>query len=168
MEFRIIKDWPDFAALAAVERAAAERYRDAGYDPADWAATRPDEFLEYQANGLLWVAAVHARALGFVMCDIYGDSMHIEEIDVLPEFQGQGIGKALLVAAISRAGTRGMKRVTLRTFHTTPWSVGLYRKLGFDTVAPLDLPPYIDAIIEGERDDGFPMNDRITMVNDLR
>lgn len=159
----IVRTWERAEDLCAIEGAAAARYVEPGYDPSDWPETSPQDFRDYDALGLLWVAAVDGRAVGFAVGDVYGENFHLEEIDVLPEVQGRGLGAALIAALIEEATRRGMAAVTLRTFLTTPWSVRLYEKIGFRRWDPAPLPDFLSSLIEGERDAGLAVEDRLTM-----
>lgn len=65
----------------------------------------------------------------------------IRMLAVLPEFQGRGIGEALVRACLERARADGRERVYL---HTTPWMVTaqrLYRRIGFVRAPELDWLP---------------------------
>ncbi len=167
MLFEIVRDWGAMDELCRVELAAAERYRDAGYDPGPWPPTAAQDFADYRDLGLLWVAAADARAVGFAVVDLYGDHAHLEEIDVLPEFQGRGIGAALICEVVVDARRRNCAAVTLRTFLTTPWSVGLYEKMGFRRWDPSPEPDYLLAMFDGERRDGLMRDERLTMRLEL-
>ena len=165
MNFRleIARDWTPLEDLSALELAASERYREAGYDPAPWPPTTPRDFADYRDLGLLWVAAVGRRAAGFAVVDVYDEYFHLEEIDVLPELQGRGIGTALIGEVIAEAGRRGSRAATLRTFTTTPWSVGLYGKMGFRRWEPDPEPDYLIAIFDEECAVGLLREERLTM-----
>jgi ribosomal protein S18 acetylase RimI-like enzyme len=162
-EFRIVRAWSPLEELCRVELAAAERYWEAGYDPNPWPPTTVRDFVEYQALGLLWVAVMDANAVGIAVVDVYGEYFHLEEIDVLPEFQGRGVGTALIREVIAEGNRRGSASVTLRTFLTTPWSVGLYEKLGFRRWDPDPVPEFLNGIFEEERVQGLMRDERLTM-----
>jgi GNAT superfamily N-acetyltransferase len=55
---------------------------------------------------------------------------HLEEMDVLPEHAGQGLGAALIEAVCSWAHTRGFDAVTLSTFRDVPWNAPFYPRHG--------------------------------------
>jgi GNAT superfamily N-acetyltransferase len=167
LAFEIVRDWSPFEELSTLEQAASERYREAGYDPDPWPPSTPQDFAEYRDRGLLWVAIVQARAAGFACVDVYGEYFHLEEIDVLPELQGRSIGAALICEVIAEATRRGSRAVTLRTFTTTPWSVGLYEKMGFRRWDPEPIPQFLNAIFDEERAMGLMREERLTMLRDL-
>ncbi len=163
MRFEIVRDWSPMEELVRLELAASERYRDAGYDPTPWPPSTPADFEDYRDRGLLWVASMDGRAAGFACVDVYGEYFHLEEIDVLPELHGRGIGAALIREVIAEAEVRGASSVTLRTFLTTPWAVGLYEKMGFQRWDPDPPPAFLHAIFDGERADGLMFDERLSM-----
>jgi GNAT superfamily N-acetyltransferase len=163
----IVRGWSQLQELTRIESAAAERFREVGYDPRRWPATSVEEFVEYRDLGLLWVAVANDRAVGFAVVDEYGPRFHLEEIDVLPEYHGRGIGTSLMRAVLDVAQRRGREAVTLRTFITTPWSVPLYEKLGFCRWDPDPMPEYLAALIDEERRLGLPIDQRLSMRVEL-
>lgn len=58
---------------------------------------------------------------------------------VKPDFQGKGIGKALLMAGIEEGRRRGFTTLLLDTFKHKAGPQTLYKKLGFN-----ECPPYND------------------------
>ena len=167
LDVQIVRDWSPLEDLTALELAAAERYREAGYDPSPWPGTTAQVFADYRDLGLLWVAVVGDRAAGFAVADVYGEYFHLEEIDVLPELQGRGIGAALIREVIAEGERRGSHALTLRTFTTTPWSVGLYEKMGFRRWDPAPVPAYLETLFEAERAAGLLQEERLTMRREV-
>jgi GNAT superfamily N-acetyltransferase len=60
-----------------------------------------------------------------------GAAALFEDLVVLPEYRGRGIGTALLRHVIEAARRQGVKRVTLLTDRGNKRAQALYRKLGF-------------------------------------
>ena len=56
---------------------------------------------------------------------------YISTIGVLREFQGLGVGSALIKSAIEVAALNAMKRVILEVSNGNVAAVNLYRKMGF-------------------------------------
>jgi ribosomal protein S18 acetylase RimI-like enzyme len=81
------------------------------------------------------VAVIEDKVIGW--CDI--TSLHRPVfnhsgalgIGVLAEFRGQGIGEALMRAAIEKARTRGLTRIELTVREHNRPAIALYEKLGF-------------------------------------
>lgn len=163
----IVRDWSPKEALSRIEADAAERYREAGYEPSVWPETTAEDFAEYQRLGLLWVAVVRGRAAGFAVADVYRDIDHLEELDVVREHQGRGIGAALIHAVLNNARVRVQTAVTLRTFATTPWSVGLYEKMGFRRWDPSPAPAWLAAIMQEEIEKELRPEERLSMRHAL-
>jgi GNAT superfamily N-acetyltransferase len=65
----------------------------------------------------------------------------IRMLAVLPEFQGHGIGEALVRACLDRARANGRQRVYLDTTQWMDTAQRLYRKIGFVRAPNLDWEP---------------------------
>ncbi len=75
-----------------------------------------------------------ARTVGYagLMCvPPVGD---IQTIGVLPEFEGRGIARAMLVELIEEARQRGARDVMLEVSSTNPRAQELYRRFGFEHI----------------------------------
>jgi len=57
----------------------------------------------------------------------------IDDVYVLPEFRGKGIGKKLAVGCLNRMKAAGAKAVTLQVLTGNKVAIKLYEKLGFKT-----------------------------------
>lgn len=55
-----------------------------------------------------------------------------------PRFRGQGLGRAMLLAAIDQARSQGIGRLHLETMKSMTAALHLYRSLGWRHVADLD------------------------------
>ncbi|HYH27543.1 MAG TPA: GNAT family N-acetyltransferase [Actinomycetota bacterium] len=60
------------------------------------------------------------------------DEMHVRMLAVHPDFQGRGIGRALMDAVVEEARRRGRSRITLDTTEAMKEAVGLYESMGFE------------------------------------
>jgi ribosomal protein S18 acetylase RimI-like enzyme len=85
------------------------------------------------------------------------DAFHVEELHVLPDLRGHGIGGALLAQAETLARKEGFHRMSLVTHKENP-AQGLYRRAGFVEVERRVDPDY-------ERLTGIP--GRLLMVKPL-
>lgn len=138
----------DLAVLPAVERDAAQTFREIGYDfCVDDIGCTPPMFAEAQGEGALWVAAVDGAIGGFALLWHRGGWAHLHELDVMRSHQGRGIGRALVEAAARDAAARGCDWLSLTTFREVPWNAPFYARLGFEefdsTLAPEALAPTI-------------------------
>lgn len=59
------------------------------------------------------------------------DEAHITIVAVCPDYQHQGLGKAMLLALLSRARQRGLERATLEVKASNQPAISLYEKFGF-------------------------------------
>lgn len=66
-------------------------------------------------------------------CDLFvsGLSAKIEDVDILPEFQGRGYGRALLQDVADRAAKRGARFLALQVDEENDVARSLYSSLGF-------------------------------------
>jgi len=71
---------------------------------------------------------------GFVLARVAGDEAEILTLAVMPQKRGQGLGRALLQAAIARAQELGAQSVFLEVGADNPSALALYAGLGFAKV----------------------------------
>lgn len=146
----------DFARLAEIERAAAARFDPQDLPPALVAATLAvEELTAACAAGLLWVAADADGAHGFLLARRHDDSLHLQEMDVCPNRQGQGLGSALIAHAEAAARGLGLLRLTLTTFEHLAWNAPYYQGRGFQTLAAADCPPFLLTLLRTEAEHGL-------------
>lgn len=79
-----------------------------------------------------WFLAVsrHGQPVGRFYVDPPGDSYHVIDLGLLPEWRDRRLGSALIGALQGMAKTGG-KSVTLSVLHTNPRAQTFYRRLGF-------------------------------------
>ena len=116
--------------LFEVRRAALRAYveQTTGWDEAEQRATADKEFAELPFA----VVERDGRPVGY-LCVLHDSEYDfIEEIALLPEAQGRGIGTHLLEDILRTAQRRGVP-VRLSVFVTNP-AQDLYARLGFEVV----------------------------------
>jgi GNAT superfamily N-acetyltransferase len=121
----------EIETIRALERASAQRFvgvMDAL--AADEPAPASVLAARIETGGLL-VAEIGADLAAFVMFRPVEDRVYVEQLDVLPAFERQRIGAALLDAVADRARAAGLARLSLSTFREVPWNAPYYRRLGF-------------------------------------
>ena len=159
----------DADALPAIERAAATMFERietlahvAGQEPI------PAERLRrYIARGHCLVAAADTgEAVGFIATEPSGRELHVWELSVHPDWQGRGIGAALLRGCIIDAGNSGFTAITLTTFDEVPWNAPFYRRLGFVDIGASN-HPRLGEQLDKELKHGMPPGSRVAMVRDL-
>lgn len=87
-------------------------------------------------------AVFHQKAksmVGLILCSrVREDVGHITQICVLPEFRSQGIGVALLDAAMNNLQRRGFSQLSLTVTQANETAIRLYRRFGFETLKVFD------------------------------
>jgi 4-diphosphocytidyl-2-C-methyl-D-erythritol kinase len=62
------------------------------------------------------------QPVGFAFMEIMRQGVHLDELDVLPEYGGQGIGTALVIKVCAWAAENNYPAVTLTTYMDIPWN----------------------------------------------
>ena len=123
----------DLASLPDIERAAGERFREVGLsEVADHAPFDADELA---VADIVFVATAGEReddVVGYAMVELFDGHAHLEQLSVLPDHGGRGIGTDLLDAVAAWARNQGHAELTLTTFRDVPFNAPLYAKRGFE------------------------------------
>jgi GNAT superfamily N-acetyltransferase len=130
------------------------------HDIADHA---PPPVEELAASPAIFVAEIDDVVVGYARIELVDDQTHLEQLSVLPDHGGKGIGTALIDAVCGWARERGDSRVTLTTFRSVAFNAPLYAKRGFQEIEEQDWPPGIKALIEAEATHGLDPADRVAM-----
>ena len=159
----------DAEHLPAIETAAAALFEQ---DPAlaKLGLGTGRSVAEYRgliAKGHCLVAEAEARIVGFLAAQPFGRELHLWEMDVLPSFQGQGIGSILLRACLIDAANAGFRAVTLTTFRDLPWNAPFYARIGFVELDDPAAHPRLAAEIASEIEAGLPAGRRLAMIHRL-
>ena len=114
-------------ALGAIELRAASRFRGWHVPPAMFEDATPlSDFEAAQASGHLWVALSPAGdCVGFALVEPSGQRLHLEELDVLPEYGGLGLGGALVSEVERWAVDNRFAEITLTSYRDVPWERAL-------------------------------------------
>lgn len=129
----------DVTALAAIEHAAGQRFRD--YPELAWLAEgeviSAEQHLDYAERGLSWLALANDQPVGFILAELHASSLFIVELSVHLDWQGKGIGRRLIACVADQARKRGLASLTLTTFRDVPWNAPFYARLGFEMITTL-------------------------------
>lgn len=92
--------------------------------------------LEEKSSGRLFtvLALEGDRVVGYCMTSPYGgepEASYVNLVNVVPDMQGRGIGKTLLLDAVARSARIGLHRIDLHTWPANIRAVPLYKKAGF-------------------------------------
>ncbi len=155
--------------LPEIELQAALLFRDWNVPAAVIEETTPlAEFQAAQEEGHLWVAlSLQGHPVGFALTESDGTTLHLEEIDVLPEHGRRGVGKALVETICTWARDRGYTAITLTTFRDIPWNAPFYAKLGFEVVLAEALTAQLRRRVADEEARGLDPVWRVVMQKKL-
>jgi len=120
---------PDDAdAVTSCVRATYARYVERiGREPAPMRS----DYAALIAAGAVWVAAEAGRVVGVLVLAERPPALEIENVAVLPERQGRGLGRELMAFAERRARDAGLEAVTLYTNERMTENLRLYPALGY-------------------------------------
>lgn len=159
----------DLSSLPAVETAAASIFSVTGYDYLTWENTPMMAFENAQEHGHLWVIVDQsAEVVGFAMVSIAGQRMHLEEIDIHPDHNRQGLGGGLINFLCDWAKANGLNQVSLSTFREVPWNAPYYTRLGFTIIPKSEWIEEYFKIQKHEAHIGLPVDDRVIMQKSLQ
>ena len=159
----------DVPVIREVQRLSGDRFWEVGLG--DVAISEPmsrEQYETYANAGRAWAAADEATGVvGFVLVDEIDRAAHVEQVSVIPDRQGQGIGRALIEHVEAWAIRRGLKGLTLTTFDHVPWNRPLYEHLGFRVLAEGEMSPGLRAIRATEAAHGLDPALRVAMFLSL-
>ncbi len=102
--------------------------------------------------------------VGFLSAEAVAErELHIHEMSVSEGFQGHGIGRALLEAAIEWAVIHHCAALTLTTFRDVPWNAQQYGRMGFEVLSASGLDERLSALLRKEIEEGFAEGTRCAM-----
>jgi GNAT superfamily N-acetyltransferase len=155
----------DAPKLPNIERSAGSIFRQS--PGLEWIADddvmSADQHLPAIAAQTAWVACEGQQPIAFLSAEQFGNALHIHEISVHASAMGQGVGRHLIEVCCSEAVARGLFQVTLTTFRDVPWNEPYYQRLGFQTLAALELDQRLASILAAEIEAGLPGDRRCAM-----
>ncbi|MGY4527394.1 GNAT family N-acetyltransferase [Pseudomonas sp. TE21394] len=148
----------DIQCLPEVERSAARAFAD--WPTLAWLAQAEvlgvDAHQAFVTAGTSWVAEdPQGRVLGFACARRERHALHLCEVSVRREAQGQGVGRALLRQVVDVARREGAHELTLTTFADVPWNAPFYARFGFEKVDEERLDTRLRDILAVERAHGL-------------
>jgi ribosomal protein S18 acetylase RimI-like enzyme len=159
----------DLPVLQDIERAAGSWFLDVGMP--EIAGDEPPstgELRRYAAAGRAWVAVGDDDIpVGYLLADLVGGDLHVEQVSVHPRASRLGIGRSLLDHAAGYAAAAGLPALTLTTFAQVPWNAPYYARLGFRALDEGELSADMRAVIDREIGHGLHRWPRVYMRREL-
>lgn len=87
--------------------------------------------LAFVTASQVWVARVGEMIAGLIILQPQPDSLLIYSVAVDPQWQGQGVGRALLLWAEQEARREGYALLQLYTNETMVENIALYKRIGY-------------------------------------
>ena len=109
---------------------------------APWQMSASDIRQSERMASQLTVATLSGEIVGYQLATHYYDEAHLARLAVLPQYQGQGVGAALVSDLIQRFTRRGVFSITVNTQLTNAHSQRLYRRFDFERTG-YDLPVWL-------------------------
>ena len=155
--------------MQKIERQAGERFREVGMDRiADDDPPPVHELSEIVRDGRCWVAeADEGDLVGYLTVEKVDGNAHIEQVSLVPDRQGAGVGRRLIEAAVEWARSGDRPAVTLTTFTDVPWNRPLYEHLGFRVLDEQEIGPGLRELREEEARRGLDPEIRVCMRLDV-
>ena len=102
-------------------------------EPSDWGQLDDPETHIIGKGGCILLADLGGETVGTVglVPSHEEGTLELVKMSARSDLRGQGIGKALMVAALDMAREMGAKRIWLETNSGLDAALGLYRKTGF-------------------------------------
>ena len=158
----------DSPRLREIELEAGEQFRAIGMgDVADHDPFTLDELRAYVDGRRSFVAQDGDRVVGYVVIDRVGDAAHVEQVSVVPDAQGRGIGRQLVDRVGVWAAEQRLKALTLTAFRSVSWNGPLYAHLGFRVLTDDELTAELRAVRDHESEFGLDPSQRVCMQRDL-
>lgn len=122
---------------------------------------------EYIKRGQCFIAKDHNQVIGvYVLLPTRPESVELVNIAVDEKYQGQGIGKQLVLHSIQTAKLQGYKTIEVGTGNSSIGQLALYQKCGF-RISGIDRDFFIRYYTEEIFENGIQCRDMIRLSLDL-
>ncbi|MBD2701394.1 GNAT family N-acetyltransferase [Spirosoma sp. BT702] len=88
----------------------------------------------YLPSSQVYLLRIDTTCLGICLLQYRGEIGEIMNIAVEPDYQGKGLGRALLAHVIDAAGRQGVQRLLIKTGNSGIGQIALYQQQGFDLI----------------------------------
>jgi GNAT superfamily N-acetyltransferase len=152
----------DWGALPEIEARAGERFRDLGMD--DVADDEPPSIEALRSSAAVLVALDRdGLPIGYARIELVDGHAHLEQLSVLPEHGGRGVGSDLLDAVVTWASGRGDAEVTLTTFRDVAFNAPVYERRGYEIVPETEWTEGLRELVAQEAAHGLDPRTRVVM-----
>jgi ribosomal-protein-alanine N-acetyltransferase len=77
------------------------------------------------------IALENNHVIGFLICSVKENNIHINRIAVSQDYQHKRIGRILMEELFTDCNKSGLKRITLKVNYSNTEAIRFYEKLGF-------------------------------------
>ncbi|OAT82451.1 acetyltransferase [Bacillus sp. MKU004] len=122
---------------------------------------------EYASRGECFIAELNEEVVGvYVLLPTRPGTIELVNVAVPEELHGRGIGKQLVMDAITKAKNKGFKTIEVGTGNSGVGQLALYQKCGF-RITGVDLDFFIKHYDEEIFENGIQCRDMVRMAMDI-
>jgi len=108
-----------------------------------WNGAEQTAFFERRFQPERWqIIQADGEDIGVLVVEEEGNEIYLAEIQILPEWQGRGIGSSVVRSLMKSAAASG-KALTLRVLHVNRRARSLYERLGFRAFKEIETHAYL-------------------------
>lgn len=154
----------DAEYICKIELEAAKRFKGLGLiDHLLEQSFCQEKLKELIKQEQVWVVSSQTFPVGFTIMSILGQEAYLEEISVLPQYGGQGLGTKLIDTVCQWSKSKGLNSILLSTFRSVRWNAPFYEKLGFKILCSQEWNHEMHKIRTAEKLHGYPIDERVFM-----
>ena len=122
---------------------------------------------EYANRGKCFIAEIDQQTIGvYVLLPTRPQTVELVNVAVIEDQHGRGIGKRLVLNAISVAKKKGYKTIEIGTGNSSVGQLALYQKCGF-RIIDVDIDFFIKHYSEKIIENGIQCRDMVRLSQDL-
>ena len=152
--------------ICKIELEAAKRFKGLGLiDHLLEQSFCQEKLKELIKQEQVWVVSSQTQTLsvGFIIISILGQEAYLEEVSVLPQYGGQGLGTMMIDTVCQWSKSKGLSSILLSTFRNVRWNAPFYEKLGFKILCSEEWSQEMHKIRTAEKLHGYPVDERVFM-----
>ena len=100
-----------------------------------WGGWKPEKFKKNFNKNIAntVIAEYHSKRIGFYALDIRDKKIHINDVQIIKNHRGKGLGTYLMKLIEKKALSRGIRKLELQVFKDNP-AKRLYSRLGYKKI----------------------------------